>query len=187
MTPAEQDRIETAVCVSEIAGSGHASGDMPCEWHTAKNEKVRRLISALEDLEPLPRVHVTPIDETADEWADWHAEQARSTNPPVSHEVELPDSGNEHRYCVPHDHADPSHDPEARFTTAVQQPDLVNLHRDEHGNVIENYHMCGCLNSSRVRTVLESVLLGRRFTGGLSESVIDEVMDRLTNVQEGAL
>lgn len=57
------DRIEAAVCVSEIAGSGHASGDIPCEWHTAKNEKVRRLISALEDLEPLPRVHVTPIDE----------------------------------------------------------------------------------------------------------------------------
>ena len=37
------------------------------------------------------------------------------------------------------------------------------------------------LNTSQVRTILESVLLGRRFGNGLSTDVIDEVMDRLTN------
>jgi len=41
-------RIEEAVCRSEIAGSGHATGDIPCEWHTAAgNVRVQRFITAL--------------------------------------------------------------------------------------------------------------------------------------------
>ena len=40
-------RIEEAVCRSEIAGSGHATSDIPCEWHTvAGNVHVARFVEA---------------------------------------------------------------------------------------------------------------------------------------------
>lgn len=39
--------IEKAVCISEVAGSGHAGG-IPCEWHTvAGSESMRRFVYAL--------------------------------------------------------------------------------------------------------------------------------------------
>ena len=61
-------------------------------------------LHALLNSRPLVWTNVNPEIDTAAEWDDWHAEQARSANQSVSHEVKLPDSGNEHRYCVPHDH-----------------------------------------------------------------------------------
>lgn len=42
------EALEEAICRSEIAGSGHATGDIPCEWHTAAgNVKVQRFLDAL--------------------------------------------------------------------------------------------------------------------------------------------
>lgn len=46
----DMERIEAAICRSEIAGSGHATGDIPCEWHTvAGNVKVARFLAALRE------------------------------------------------------------------------------------------------------------------------------------------
>lgn len=42
-----QADIEKAICLSEVAGSGHAGG-IPCEWHTVEgSERVRRFVYAL--------------------------------------------------------------------------------------------------------------------------------------------
>ena len=43
-----EDVLAAAVCQSEIAGSGHATGDIPCEWHTVEgNARVAILFDAL--------------------------------------------------------------------------------------------------------------------------------------------
>ena len=56
MSPEQQQRIEAAICESEIAGSGHSGSEewtddrltRACDWHTAEgNAHVRRFIDVL--------------------------------------------------------------------------------------------------------------------------------------------
>lgn len=44
------DQVAYAVCLSEIDGSGHATGDIPCEWHGPENEKTLRLWRAMSEI-----------------------------------------------------------------------------------------------------------------------------------------
>ena len=41
--------VAEAVCISEVAGSGHGSGDVPCDYHNAESVKVQRLFRSLID------------------------------------------------------------------------------------------------------------------------------------------
>jgi hypothetical protein len=50
LTPAD---VAQAVCISEIAGSGHDSGEVPCADHDAAQVKVQRLYDSLADPERL--------------------------------------------------------------------------------------------------------------------------------------